>query len=288
VNALVTHTILAASPLVVAGIGELIVERSGVINLGIEGMMLMGCVTGFAVATITGNPWLGVIAAIAAGAATAGIFALTTVWAKVDHIVCGMALNLLAVGGSGTAWQLLQTHGYAEMPTESGFSQPLALAWVAMTMAVMVWWMFRVTRAGIIVSSLGEAPTACAAAGIDVRWWRTTAVVIGGACAGAAGAYLSVMRTHSFVPEMTGGSGFLVLALVIFGRWSVPGLIIGCLLFGAVEALQQNLQARGMTSLIPWQLLKAAPYAVALAALAIVAKGRTGPSALGQPWPAEH
>jgi len=287
-NALAIQTVLCASPLVLAGLGELLVERCGVINLGIEGMMLSGCVAGFAVATTTGNPWLGLAAAIAAGMATAGLFALATVWARVDQIVCGMALNLLAVGGSGAAWRLLQAHNYADMPATAGFSQPLALAWVAVLMAAMTWWMLRATRAGLIVRSLGEAPSACAAAGIDIRWWRTSAVLLGGACAGAAGAYLSIMRTHSFVPEMTGGAGFLVLALVIFGRWSVPGLILGCLLFGAVEALQQELQARGMTSVIPWQALKAAPYVVALIALAIVAKGSTGPSALGRPWPEER
>jgi ABC-type uncharacterized transport system permease subunit len=285
---LLLQTVLAASPLVVAGIGELLVERSGVLNLGIEGMMLTGCVTGFAVAAITGNPWLGMAAAIAAGTIAAGVFALATVWARADQIVCGMALNLLAIGGSGAAWQLLQAHGQAELPASAGFSAPLALAWCAVGMAASAWWMLRATRAGIILRGLGEAPAACAAAGVDVRRWRTLALLAGGACAGVAGAYLSIMRTHSFVPEMTGGAGFLVLALVIFGRWSVPGLLLGCLLFGAVEALQQHLQARGLTTLIPWQALKAAPYAVALIALAIVAKGRAGPAALGQPWPTER
>lgn len=285
---LLLPTVLAATPLLVAGIGELLVERSGVLNLGLEGMMLTGCITGFAVAATTGNPWLGLSAALAAGAAVAGLFALATVWARADQIVCGMALNLLAVGGSGAAWHVLQAHGLAELPASAGFSLPLALSWASLALALLVWWMLRATRAGLILRSLGEAPAACAAAGIDVRWWRTGTLLVGGTCAGAAGAYLSLMRTHGFVPEMTGGAGFLVLALVIFGRWNIPGLLAGCLLFGLVEALQQDLQARGLTTLVPWQLLKAAPYAVALIALTVVAKGRAGPAALARAWPESY
>lgn len=287
-SALLQQTVLAAAPLVVAGIGELLVERSGVLNLGIEGMMLTGCVTGFAVAVMTGNPWLGLSAAIVASMIAAGVFAVATVWGRADQIVCGMALNLLAVGGSGAAWQLLQAHDHGELPPSAAFSSPLGLAWFAAALAVSTWVMLRTTRAGILVRALGEAPDACAASGVAVRRWRTITLLFGGACAGAAGAYLSIMRTHSFVPEMTGGAGFLVLALVIFGRWSVPGLLIGCVLFGLIEALQQDLQARGLTSVIPWQVLKAAPYAVALIALAAMAKGRAGPTALGRPWPEER
>jgi general nucleoside transport system permease protein len=287
-NVLLEQTVLTAAPLVLAGLGETLVERSGVLNLGIEGMMLTGCIAGFAAASISGNPWLGLGCALAAGAGMAAIFAIATVWAKADQIVCGMALNLLALGGSGTVWQLLQAHGHADLGATAGFSGPWSMVWAAGLWSCAAWWMLRTTRAGIVLRALGEAPVACAAAGIDVRWWRTATLLHGGICAGTAGAYLSLMRTHSFVPEMTGGSGFLVLALVIFGRWTILGLVAGCLLFGAVEALQQHLQGRGMTAALPWQLFKAAPYVVALIALAMVAKGRPGPAALSQPWPPDR
>jgi simple sugar transport system permease protein len=123
-----------------------------------------------------------------------------------------------------------------------------------------------------------------AAAGVSVRAWRTVLVALAGALAGAAGAWLATARTHAFVPEMTGGQGFLVLALVIFGRWRFIGLTAGCLLFGAVEALQQYGQGAGVGAHIPWHLLKCLPYLTALIALAIVARGAAGPRHLGQPY----
>jgi ABC-type uncharacterized transport system permease subunit len=311
VMAIAAQAVTAAVPLLLAGLGELVAQRAGVLNVGIEGLMLTGCIGGYLGAVLSGSAFVGLLVAVLAGAVLALLFALVTVRLRCDQIVAGMAINLLAVGLSGTAWLVAQGHGYGDLPASAGFARSgLALfgadaaAWLAglpvlgpllfaqyglfhvtVLLALALWWLLRATRAGLILRALGEAPDACAAAGIDVLRWRLLAVVVAGACAGAAGAYLSIMRTHGFTPLMTGGAGFLVLALVIFGRWSVPGLLAGCLLFGALDSLQQHLQGSGLNDVVPYQAFKALPYVVALLALAVLRKANAGPSALGQPWP---
>lgn len=308
------QAVTAAVPLVLAGIGECLAQRAGVINVGIEGLLLSGCIAGYVGAVLSGCPWIGLLAALVAGAALAGLSAWATVMMRADQIVVGMAINLLAVGGSGTAWMLVQGHGYAELPPTAGFSRGLllflpdatrqwlrdlpllgpllidqyALALVAAVLTLGAWGMLRTTRAGVIIQALGDAPDAAAAAGISVRGWRIALVVLAGALAGAGGAYLSIMRTHGFTPLMTGGIGFVVLALVIFGRWRIGGLVAACLGFGVLDSLQSHLQSRGLTQVVPFQLFQALPFIVALAALAALKRGTTGPRMLGQPWPAER
>ncbi len=301
------EAVVAVVPLLLAGLGELVAQRSGVINVGIEGLMLSGCIAGFATAAATGSAWLGLAAAIVAAAALAALFAIATVWARVDQIVAGMAINLLVVGGSGTIWQILQQKNLQDLRGGVGFERsglPLlggagwdlpvvgpvvlhqyGLCYATLLLAVGCWWMLRATRAGVIVQALGDAPDACAAAGIEVRWWRTAAVLLAGGCAGAAGAYLSIMRTHSFATMMTGGTGFVVLALVIFGRWRVGGLAAGCLGFGVLQSLQQHFQGGGLNQYVPHQAFEALPYVVALLALGVLSRGAAGPAQLGRPWP---
>lgn len=305
--AVAAQAVTAAVPLVAAGLGELAAERAGVINVGIEGLMLAGCIGGFAGAVLAGTAWVGLLAAVAAGMALALLFALATVLGRADQIVAGMAINLLAVGGSGAAWVALQAHGLAELPAAAGFARaPLGQAagglpllgpllfdqyaalWVVAALAAAAWWALRATRAGLVLCALGEAPDACAAAGVRVLRWRVLVLVAAGALAGLAGAYLSIMRTHGFTPLMTGGMGFVVLALVIFGRWRVGGLVAGCLGFGAIDSLQQQFQGSGLNEVVPYQVFKALPYLVALAALALLSRGGGGPAALGRPWPGER
>lgn len=317
--ALLPAAVTAAVPLLLAGLGELLAERSGVINIGIEGLLLAGCIAGFAAAASTGSPWAGLAASVLAGAALAAVFAIATVWWRADQIVVGMAINLLAAGAAGAAWAALQSAGHGYLPAGAGFArsgpagigslpggEPLlrrladlplvgpvlidqyGILHVAIVLAIALRWWLRRTRGGLIVRALGDDPDACAAAGIAVRRWRTLCVIAAGACAGGAGAYLSIMRTHAFVPDMTGGKGFLVLALVIFGRWSVGGLVAGCLLFGVLESLQQALQSAGYTASAPTQAFKLLPYAGALAVLAALRGGGAGPRHLGRPWPAER
>ena len=311
---LMAQAVTAAVPIMLAGIGELCAQRAGVLNVGIEGLMLTGCIGGFLGAALSGHAFIGLIVAISAAAVLAALFAWVTIVMRTDQMVAGMAINLLAVGVSGTAWLIAQNHGFAELPADAGFSRsaipfidPLAQAWLrdlpligplffdqyvlvplTLVAAVAAWWMLRSTRTGLIIHALGDAPDACAAAGIAVRRWRFAMVMIAGGMAGAAGAYLSIMRTHGFSPMMTGGNGFVVLALVIFGRWRVLGLAAACLGFGFIDALQSHLQSRGLNQVVPYQLFQALPFIVALLALALMRRGTNGPRTLGQIWPAER
>ncbi len=307
----------AAVPLVVAGVGELVAETAGVINVGIEGLMLIGCIAAYTAAGASANGYVGVAAAIGAATLLALVFALATVWQSANQIVAGTALNLLAFGVAGTAWQAWQNVRQnanlpLSLPPHTGFNrlnvpwlnhvpwigaivfQQYGLFYVGFALAVGAWLALHKTRAGLIVRALGDAPAACEAVGVRVRLGRTLCVLFAGACAGLAGAYLSIMRTHAYAPEMTGGQGFVVLALVIFGRWSVPGLCGGCLFFGAIDALQQTLQAQRATmhsgalrllEHIPFPFFEMLPYVTALAALTILTRASPGPRYLGRPWP---
>jgi ABC-type uncharacterized transport system permease subunit len=299
---IVGQAVLVATPLLLAGLGELYAERCGVLNLGIEGLMLTGCITAFAVTAATGSPWLGLLAAMLAAVLLGAAFAVLSITAKADQIVAGMAVNLIAFGASGTIWQVLQQRGLDQLSvgfqrgwTDSSWLEQLPVMgpWllnqygmtpVVVILAVMLAWCLARTRLGLIVTALGEEPAAAAAAGIAVRRWRWSAVLVGAACAGAAGAFLSIMRTHAFVPHMTGGMGFVVLALVMFGRWRVGWLAGGCLLFGLAEAVQQQLQSLPAARAVPYQLFQMLPYVVALVALAVLSRSRPGPAALGRPW----
>ena len=288
-------------------------ETAGVINIGIEGLMLVGCLAAYAGAGAGGSGWVGVAYAGAAGMALAALFAGVTVWLRADQIVSGTALNLLAIGLTTTAWAFLEQR-MPELPhSAAGFSRaPLAglsglpvvgpiffdqyalgywLAGLTAALAVVL----RRMRLGLILRARRRRRMRAMPWVFPCCWWRTGAVIFAGLCAGVAGAYLSIMRNHQFAPEMTGGQGFLVLALVIFGRWRVGGLIIGCLLFGAVDSLQQFLQASDNlrqflaahvgVDAIPYPYFKMLPYLAALAALALMSRGGRGPAFLGRPWP---
>lgn len=313
---LARQSVQAATPLVMAGLGEMVAELTGVINIGIEGLMLTGCIAGYAAAGISGSGAVGLAAAILAGMCAAAVFAGVTVWCGADQIVAGAALNILALGTSGLAWFFYQNSRQAanrsvglgrhvgfqsvSIPglSKIAFFGPVffdqyMLFYAAVILATLIWLLLHHTRSGAILRALGDSPEACQAAGISVRTWRTGAVLFAGACAGAAGAYLSIMRTHAFASDMTGGQGFVVLALVIFGRWTIPGLIAGCVLFGSINSLQQTLQTTRYTSdsifmhalqHIPFEFFQMLPYLVALLALAALSRSSSGPRYLGQPW----
>jgi general nucleoside transport system permease protein len=303
--------VTAAVPLILAGLGELTAQRAGVMNVGIEGLLLTGCVSGFVAAAMSGHGSIGVLTAVVAAMALASIFAWATVMMRADQIVTGMAINLMAVGGSGTAWMLAQAHGYAELPTQAGFARGIVpwitsetqqwlsslpllgpllfdhygMAIVAMCSAIGIWWILKRTRVGLIIHGLGENPNACAMIGINVRWWRCGLIVLAGAAAGLAGAYLSLMRVHGFSPLMTGGMGFVILALVIFARWQVGGLIAACMGFGLIDAIQSLLQGRGGNQLVSHHFFQALPFIIAFVALLFMRRGHAGPTTLGQAWP---
>jgi simple sugar transport system permease protein len=295
---LIAATLLAATPLLLAALGEIIAERSGTLNLGIEGLILTGAGAGFAAAVLTGNGWIGLAAAIGAAVAVGLVFAVVTVVARADQIVAGTAVNLLAIGGTGAAWAALQAHGLDRLPAGAGF-QPVAipglpesstsaqihpLTVLAFAAVPVLAWLMQHSRIGLIVRAVGEDPAAAAAAGIAVRQWRVGCILVAAACAGLAGAWLSLIRTHGFQPGMSAGKGFVVLALVILGRWRPGWVMAACLGFALVESAQQLAQASGAGSVLSWRLFQAAPYAAALLALAIASRASRGPAALGKPW----
>ena len=300
------QSVTSATPLLLAGFGELMAERAGVINIGIEGLMLMGAICAYGAAVITGTAWAAIPAAILAGVLLGALFAAVAIWCRADQIVTGAALNILAFGASTTLWHTLQKRlvdgaalpklfdpvvipGLSKVPLLGPvlFGQ-YGLFYFVVTLGILLALITR-TRFGLIVKSLGDAPEASDAAGISVRWWRSGLTLFAGACAGLAGAYLSTMRGHSFQVNMTGGQGFLVLALVIFGRWKLGGLIAGTLLFGALDGLQSYLAAiPGATTAVPHQLFDMLPYAATLIALGILTRSRGGPVHLAVPWPPER
>jgi len=289
----------AATPLLIAAIGELIVERSGVLNLGVEGMMIMGAVTGFAVAATTGNPWLGALAAIIAGAAFSLLFAFLALTVATNQVATGLSLTLLGlglsgmvgesfVGAAGVKLPSLYVPGLSDLPLVGRllFGQdPLFYASIALVFGAM-WFLFR-TRAGLTLRSIGDNHDSAHALGISVIRARYLAVIFGGACAGLAGAHLSLVYTPQWVENMTAGRGWIALALVVFGSWRPLRVLAGAYLFGAVTIGQLHAQAIGLA--IPSQLLSALPYLATIVVLVLISRNRrmtmiNTPACLGRPF----
>jgi simple sugar transport system permease protein len=286
-----------AAPLLLAALGELVVERSGVVNIGIEGMMLTGAFTGFATAVATGSPLLGTAAAVGAGAAAGALFAAFAVVRRTDQIVVGMAINLLALGATGLAARALYAGATPTGPTVATCSVPwLAdLPWLGpalfrqtpfvsagLVAAVALAGFLLRTRPGLRLRAVGEAARAADAEGVDVTRVRSAAAIFGGAMAGLAGAALSLDQSDTFTEGMTAGRGFIALAVVIFGRWSPLGAVLAAAFFGAATALQFRLQARGAA--IPYPVFLMFPYVVTLAVLAFASGRARAPADLGRPY----
>lgn len=283
-----------AVPLWLAGLGELLGQRAGVVNIGIEGMMLAGALAAWAGAVASGSLWVGVLAACLTGVVLAGLFALVTLVFDADQVVAGTALNLLAVGGTGMAFRLCLDAGFAER--RMSFFEPITfdrlpvaafdqfwLFYVTVLLALVFHVILRHSRWGIELTALGEYPAAADAAGIRVRARRAACVLFGGLTAGAAGSYLSIMFNTQFNEGMTAGRGFLALAMVIFGRWHPFGLMAGGLFFGVVYWLGKLLEvsAAGASTT---SLLEMAPYLLSLVVLAGFMGRTRAPAALGQPF----
>ncbi len=296
---LVLLTVVTAStPLLIAALGEHVVERSGVLNLGVEGMMIAGAASAFAVAILTGSSLLAVTAGVAAGAALGGLFALLAVWLAANQVAAGLALTILGVGaanllGAGFVGMKRETIPSLWLPVLTDlpwigkllFGQdPFVYASLALTIGV-AWWLSR-TRGGLVLSGVGENHAAAHSLGHDVRKVRTLAVLFGGACAGLAGAYLSLVYTPFWSSGMTAGRGWIALAIVVFAGGRVWRLVFGAYLFGATSVLQLHAQAGGIG--LPSQLLSALPYLATILALVILSLRRGGGQAaagsLGQPF----
>jgi ABC-type uncharacterized transport system permease subunit len=278
-------TIVAASmPLLLASLGELVAERSGVLNLGVEGMMIMGAVSAFVVTFRTGQPALGLLAAILAGMAMAALFGLVTLVLVANQVAAGLALTILGLGLSGLIGEsyasapgikLERIHipGLTDIPFVGPivFGQdPLVYAGVALTIGVS-WFLFR-TRGGLILRAVGDNHVSAHALGYGVLRVRFMAVLFGGACAGLGGAYLSMVLTSQWLDNMTAGRGWIALALVVFSTWLPYRLAIGALLFGAIGILQLHAQALGVG--VPSQFLSSLPYLATILVLVLISGNR--------------
>jgi simple sugar transport system permease protein len=283
--AILTFVVLAlikATPLIYAALGGVISERSGVVNIGLEGMMATGAFTAVSVSFATQSPLLGLLAGILAGACIGLVLAIAATRFKVDQIVAGTGINLICAGGAAYGLVLIynQPGASAQVPALGGNYWLLVV--LAFAAAAVLSWTLAHTPWGLRVRACGENPRAVAAAGLDPLAFRTAAVVISGALAGLGGAFLSIGELNLYSDGMTAGRGFIALAAVIFGRWNPIGATGACLVFGAFEALQYVLQGR-----VAWlssDVMQALPYVAALIALAGVTGKVRAPESDGVPY----
>jgi len=282
--ALLFATLRLSAPLAIAALGELIAERAGVLNIGIEGMMLCGALAAWSVAVASGSPVLGTLAGLGAGALAAALFALFVLGRGADPIVCGTALNILALGATGSAFRVLYppTVDLSQAPPAAEWLGVNFFLWIAIAGVPAVALFLSRTRAGLSVRAAGENAEAADAQGLDVLRIRWLATIAGGAFAGVAGASLVLWISDTFVEGMTSGRGFIALALVLFGGFRPSRIVLGALLFGAANALQFRLQAMGFA--IPYNLLLMTPYVLTLAALALFAGRVRPPADLARPF----
>ncbi len=304
-----TAALRVAAPLLLAALGELVTERAGVINIGIEGIMLTAAFGATVGAHYSHSPWVGVVAGAASGLGVALLFALLVIPLRSNQVVVGAGINLFALGLTGTLYRGIfgVTGAVLTVPLLPGLTLPAlgalpvvgpviagqnALALLGLLLVPALWWVLYRSYAGLALRALGETPEAVDTAGISVERWRVAATAAGGLLAGLGGAYLSVGDTGTFIEGMSAGRGFIALAIVIFGRWHPVGILGAALLFGAAGALQYRAQAVGF--LLPWtgrpvpyQFLLMLPHVVTLLVLAGLAGRARPPAALGAPYERE-
>ena len=290
---LVASLMVAATPILLAAIGELVVERAGVLNLGVEGMMIVGAISGFAVAVETGSPWLGFAAAAVGGAVLSLLFVALTQVALANQVASGLALTLFGLGFSALMGQgyvgvkpppiqRLDIPGLSDLP---GIGPILfghdPVLYLGIAIVAGVWIMLKFTRAGLILRAVGENHDAAHALGYKVVRIRIAAILFGGACAGLGGAYVSLVRVPQWTEGMTAGAGWIALALVVFASWKPWRVLLGAWLFGGITVLQLNLQAAGVA--IPVEYLAMSPYLITILVLVILSADKTSaPASLGR------
>ena len=279
---LVAATLAAGTPLALAGLGLLVNERAGVVNLGAEGMMAIAAVTGFAAAFLSGNDWVGFAAGAAAGAAAASILGWLSLWLYTNQYATGLALSLFGGGfsafvGSGYVGKSLERNPVAGIPGlrdipflgPALFRQHLLVYLSIALMAGIAWFFYR-TRAGLVLRSIGEAPESAHALGYPVRRIRMAAVLIGGALCGVSGAYLSIVYAPMWVEGMIAGRGWIALALTVFATWRPARVLLGAYLFGGVTMLQLYLQGKGVQ--VPLQFMSMLPYVSTILVLVVISR----------------
>ncbi len=271
--------IVASTPLLLAVLGELVVERAGMINLGIEGMMLTAAMTAVVAVQWTHSIAIGFLAGIAGAAAIGALFGLFAIRFAVDQIVTGTAIVLLAQGLTGVIYRQLQESAIFLQPVPRiGTDVIVPLAWIVIPIA-LAFLLWR-TRFGLRLRACGELPAAVTAVGASVALHRWTALAIESILTGIAGAYLALALSSGFAENMTSGRGFIALSIVIFGRWKLKGALLGTAVFGIAAAAQYALQASGRG--IPFHLLLAMPYVVTLLILCGIAGRVRAPESLGK------
>jgi len=283
--ALLLATLRLATPLGLAALGELVSERAGVLNIGIEGMMLAGASAAYFTALATGSGVLGLGMSAVAGVAAAAVFASFVLERQADPIVCGTALNLLVLGITGTVYRSFSVEldsAGAGAPPLGGWGGVPAFFWLLGLLAVGVWVLLEQTRLGLSIRAVGESAAAAHAQGLSVRRLRWLASLFGGACAGIAGASLVLWISDRFVEGLTSGRGFIALALVLFGGYRIGWILAGAALFGLASALQFRLQAIGMA--LPYNLLLMLPYLLTLGMLAGWSRRVRAPADLAKPF----
>ncbi|AQG98463.1 ABC transporter permease [Burkholderia sp. KK1] len=297
---LASSAVVAAIPLMYAGAGELVAEKSGVLNLGVEGMMLMGAVTGYAVTAITGSPWLGIVASVFAGLAMALLFGFLTITMLANQVATGLSLTIFGIGFSAyigkpytsaavrSTIDAMPIPGLASIPVLGPAVFSLTpLGYLAFAMFAAIGWFLYKTRAGLVLRSVGESPSVAHSVGFPVVGVRYGATLFGGAMAGIAGGYYSIVYLHVWQEQLTSGRGWIALALVVFATWRPGRLLIGALLFGAVMALQFYAQAVGVP--VPTQFLAMLPYLATIVVLVVISRNPNtiklnAPASLGKPF----
>ena len=294
---LVASLMVAATPILLAAIGELVVEKSGVLNLGVEGMMITGAFSGFAAAVLTGSPMVGFLCAAIGGAALSVIFAILTQYFLSNQVATGLALTLFGLGLSA---MLGQSYVGIKPPVSAKLDLPFIsdipvigpilfshdfTVYAALTLVTGVWFFLKYTRGGLILRAVGESHDAAHALGYKVVRVRILAIMFGGACAGLGGAALSLVRVPQWTEGMTAGAGWIALAIVVFASWKPARVLLGAYLFGGVAVLQLNLQAAGVS--IPVEYLSMSPYLITIIVLVVMSTNRAksalnAPAALGR------
>jgi len=282
---LLASLMVAATPILLAALGELVVEKAGVLNLGVEGMMIIGAICGFGIAVETGSTTLGFVGAAVGGALLSMIFAFLTQVLLANQVATGLALTLFGLGLSALLGQ-----GYVGVlgPTAQKLNIPLlsdipfvgailfrhdAMVYFSIALVIAVWAVLKYSRIGLVLRAVGENHDAAHALGYKVVRIRFAAIGFGGACAGLGGAYLSLARVPQWTEGMTAGAGWIALAIVVFASWRAPRALVGAYLFGGFVVLQLNLQAAGVA--IPAAYLSMSPYLITILVLVIISADKS-------------
>ncbi len=294
---LIASLMVASVPIILAAIGELVVEKAGVLNLGVEGMMIMGAICGFVTAVATGNPYLGFLGGAVGAAALSLVFGFLTQMMLSNQVATGLALTLFGQGLSSLIGQ-----GYNGIKPPMTGTVPLGpladipvlgrilfdhdwMVYFSIAIVAAVWAVLKYTRTGLILRAVGESHDAAHALGYKVVRIRILAIMFGGAMAGLGGAYISLVRVPQWTDGITAGAGWIALAIVVFASWRAGRVLLGAYLFGGITVLQLNLQAAGAA--IPVQYLSMSPYLITILVLVIMSSGKgraslNAPAALGQ------